>query len=251
MSIISVIQYKPRLASCAADISDNLRKASSLIYQAGELGSEIIVLPELCFSGYAHVDSSVVNTLCEPCDGPTFNKMSRFAQELSCYIAYGFMERRDDSLYNAANLIDPNGDLVSTYQKRNLWANDFLWASVGEEEPGIIKTPHGKVSLLICRDIRSKSPPHLGNNPIFSTSKPDIVLACANWGKSGFPPNNWMDFCKRNDCTLAIANNYGVEDNSGYTLDFGCGGSSIISKDWQVHRNGLRFNENCVVTTRI
>jgi predicted amidohydrolase len=248
MSIISVIQYKPRLASCAADISDNIRKAIPLIHSAGELGSEIVVLPELCFTGYAHIDLNSASLLCELRNGSTYQKMAKLSQDLSCYIAYGFMERHNSKLYNSANLIGPNGDLLTTYRKRNLWANDFLWANPGANEPEILSTTHGGISLLICRDLRSKSPPHQGNEPIFHQKKPDVVLACANWGKSGFPPTNWMDFCKRNECMLAVANNYGIEENQGYVLDFGCGGSSIIDKNWKVKSSGLIFNKNCVVT---
>ena len=125
----------------------------------------------------------------------------------------------------------------------------------------MVKTPFGQTSLVVCRDLRDKIPSNIprperiasGGPAMFDGQALDMVAACVNWGKGGFPPTSWMDFAADNRCTLVIANRWGVErvEEIGFEQDFGHGGSAIIQPDWTVHTGGLKFGEDCVVTAAL
>lgn len=258
MPVISAIQYKPRLARCKADVSDNFRRCQEHLHFAGRIGSQLIVLPELCFTGYSFLNKEEVAEIAEPLEGPTFRSMRGVALELKSYVSWGFIEAAaDGQFFNSASVVDPFGKLILTYRKINLWGNDFLWATSGAAVPPIVKTDLGYMSVVICRDIRDKYPLNIprtaSKDPsIFKDRHVDLVAAPTNWGKGGFPSNSWMNFAADNQCTLVVANRWGEETNTSpkhgqFTQDFGHGGSAVIDKNWSVHTNGLKFNQDCVV----
>lgn len=255
MNIISTIQYKPRLATCRADVSDNVRRAEFLLNAAFDAGSSIVALPELAFTGYTFLSKDQALSCAEPVDGPTYSRMARLANDFDCYIAYGYVESDGDKLHNSCNIIDPSGKIALSYRKINLWGNDFLWATPGKLPPVVLNTPLGKLSAVICRDIRVKVPSAINRvasaKPFFTDSKPDILILCSNWGRGGFPPVPWMEYSLNHQATLVVANRYGVEENGGFSNDFGSGGSIIIEPNWKVHTNGLQFNADCVITAGV
>lgn len=255
MLIISAVQFSPKFARGPADVNDNFKKCEPLIHDAWKMGSQLVVFPELFLTGYSFKSTSEAAMVAEKYDGLTFRHMRMVAVELSAYVVYGYVEADSLGLYNSASIIDPQGNVACRYRKVNLWGNDFLWAKPGSDTPKIINTEFGTLSTVICRDIRAKIP---GNIPRTASSKlffedehPEIIAACANWGKGGFPSTTWMDFATNHGCTLVVANRYGIEVNDDFEQDFGCGGSIIIEKDWNLHTNGLKFNKDCVVTANL
>lgn len=250
MITVSCIQFAPDMASSASDVRKNMSKAEKLIEDAIELGSKFIVLPELCFTGYtflSQVDAALVS---ETSDGQTYDFIASFAVKGNCYISYGYVESDEDGvLYNSVNLVSPDGIIVSTFRKINLWGNDFLWARAGGESSKVIETPLGKTAVIICRDLRDKTPSYSDVKDIMG--EVDFVMASVNWGRGGFPANTWVDFCQKNKCTLAVANRYGLEQNEGMENDFGTGGSVIITPSMDFFVDGLAFNSDCVVSADV
>jgi predicted amidohydrolase len=255
MLIISAVQFRPMLAKGPADVRSNFIEIQPLIHEAWKTGSQLIVFPELCLTGYSFLDGEEAANVAERWDGPTFRNMRDAAVELEAYLAYGYLESDGSRLYNSATMIDPTGKVVCRYRKVNLWGNDFLWATPGSEIPPIVQTDFGTISTVICRDIRAKIPSNIprvaSSVPFFAEEKPQFIAACTNWGKGGFPSTTWMDFATNNQCTLILANRYGVESNGAFSNDFGHGGSLIIEPNWKVHTKGLKFGENCVVSAAL
>jgi predicted amidohydrolase len=261
--IISAIQFCPRFARCRADITDNFRRCEGLIDLAGKVGSQLIVFPELCMTGYSFLSRDEAELVAEPQNGATFQLMRGMALDLKSYIAWGYIESAGGRLFNSAAVMDPSGNLILNVHKKNLFSSDFHWATSGEalEEgpPPIVKTELGWMSVVICRDIRNKYPTNIprvaAEVPMFKDRRVDIVAAPANWGKGGFPASTWMEFTAENKCTLVVANRWGSEVNQGvhgnYEQDFSQGGSAIITRDWQVHIEGLLFSSDCVVSSNI
>lgn len=259
MEILSAVQFSPRLARGPADVSDNFRRLEPYVRQAAELGTSFLVLPELCLTGYSFMNPDEAAAVAEPHDGPTFRKMAGVARALSSYVTWGYVESDGHSLYNSASMVDPDGKLVTGYRKVNLWGNDFLWARPGGKSAPVVKTRFGNTSLVICRDLRDKIPDNIpriaaSGPPLFDGQAMDLVAACVNWGKGGFPSTSWMEFVANNKCTLVVCNRWGTEERDDvgrYELEFGHGGSCIVQPDWTVHTGGLRFSENCVVTAAL
>ena len=252
MNIFSAIQYRPRLAKCAADVRDNFRRCAGLVDRAAALGSNLMVFPELAFTGYSFLSIEEAAMAAEPWDGQTFKSMKSVAFELGCYVAWGYVETDGVKLYNSATVVAPSGETVCKYRKVNLFGNDFLWAEPGMFAPQVAQTEFGTLSVIICRDVKAKIPDNIprtaSSAPFFPHDKPDVVAACTNWGKGGFPSTSWMDFVANNGCTMVVANRYGIEDNGSFQFDFGQGGSAVIGPDWKVCTSGLEFGRDCVVT---
>lgn len=254
MNILSAVQFRPRLAACAADVQDNFRKCEGLIHRAAVMGSSLVVFPELALTGYSFLNREEACRVCERRDGPTYRAMAGVASDLKAYVAWGYVEADSDgTLYNSASLVAPDGRIVSRSRKMNLWGNDFLWATPGRDLPAVAETEMGSISVAVCRDLRDKVPqnvPRVASRDagIFGGRPVDVVAACTAWGKGGFPSTTWMDFAANNSCTLVISNRWGEERNGSFVQDFGHGGSAIVSNDWTVHTGGLEFGEDCVVS---
>jgi predicted amidohydrolase len=259
MNIISAVQFKPRMASCAADVADNFRRCEGLVHDAWRVGSSLVVFPELFLTGYSFMSGLEAQAVAEAWDGRTFKSMRGVAMETGAYVAWGYVEGSGPHLHNSATVVAPNGMVVCRYRKINLWGNDFLWATPGKEPPRVADTELGKLSVVVCRDIRDEIPGNIPRTasgdddpPMFQRDSPDLVAACTNWGKGGFPSATWMKFVADNACVMALANRWGVEEReSGFRQDFGQGGSVVIEPDWTVHTSGLKFNADCVVTAAV
>ena len=257
MVILSVVQFMPRLATSLADVGDNYRQCEPLIHQAASLGSQFIAFPELCFTGYNFLTKEEASRICEKQDGPTFRLMRGVALELKAYVSWGYIESDGTNLYNAATLVGPDGRILTSYRKVNLFDQDFCWATPGLTSAPVIDTDFGRTSIIICRDLRDKIPsniPRIATKsvPMWTGEKIDLVAASVNWGGEGFISNTWMDFVANNNCTLLLADRWGKEKYEGvhgtFESSFGHGRSCIITKDWRIHKDGLRFDSNCVVT---
>ena len=261
LQILSAVQFRPRLARCRADVMDNFRRLEPLARQAGALGTSFLVLPELCLTGYSFMSRDEAAEVAELSDGPTFHKMRGLALALSSYVSWGYVESDpvDGSMYNSATMLTPDGKVATSCRKVNLWGNDFLWARPGREAASVVETEFGKTGLVVCRDLRDKIPSNLkslertasGGPALFGGQPVDLVAACVNWGKGGFPSTSWMDFSLDNRCTLVVANRWGAEQNGSFEQDFGHGGSAIVQPDWKVHTGGLVFGQDCVITAAL
>jgi predicted amidohydrolase len=238
------------------DHPGNIRKAMLLASKAAKDGAKLIVLPELCTTGYSFMSAESARHYAETlsdfdpskripdsgaCSCPSMYVMHRVAASFDTYVAWGLVEADPGTghLYNAQVLMAPDGSWES-YRKVNLWGNDFLWAKPGRANPPVVPTPHGKIGLLVCRDVRDKSDKL---DSFYEKGDADIVAFSANWGKGGFPAVHWMEFASDNATTLVVANRYGIEDNN----DFGLGGICIIRPDGTVNCDGLLWGANCIV----
>jgi predicted amidohydrolase len=249
---VAAVQMQPVLK----DHLGNIRKAMLLASKAAMGGAKLVVLPELCTTGYSFMNALEARDYAEvltdfspdkvipesgPCTCPSMFVMHRLARQSGAHIVWGLVEQDpgSDSLYNSQVIMAPNGAWES-YRKVNLWGNDFLWAKPGRANPPVIHTPFGKVGLLVCRDVRDKSDKL---DSFYESGDADVVAFSANWGKGGFPAVHWMDFAKDNKVTLIVANRYGLEANN----DFGLGGSCIISPNGVVSCVGLQWGADCIV----
>jgi len=236
---IAVVQFAPKYREKVK----NLEALTALCHQASAGGAKIVVLPELCTTGYTYMSAKEALPDAEVLglESPTLSTMLEIAQATRMVIIWGMIELDEGSgkLYNSQVLMKPNGKFES-YKKLNFFGNDYLWGTPGTATPPIVSVGAKKVGLLICRDVRDKS--H-DLETIYSKGDAQIVCLSANWGAGAFPANSWMDFAKNNDCYLAVSNRYGKEAN----LDFGHGGVGIISPDGVVQCEGLAWDQDCVV----
>lgn len=112
-------------------------------------GADLIVAPELMSAGY---DLDEIDRrgqeVAEPLDGPTSRLASTLAAELEATIVVGILEQADDSLYDTAAVVTPDGT-VAGYRKSHLYPPESTRFAAGDELL-TLPTPVGRLGLMIC-----------------------------------------------------------------------------------------------------
>lgn len=246
---VAAVQFRPEFK----DRKGNIKRLALLVQEAAAAGSKLIVLPELCTTGYsfmgaedAHPFAETLQYPAENSDSSSFTVFRALSRRLGVHIVWGVMERSlaTGKLFNSQVIVCPDGTFES-YSKVNFFANDFLWATPGRANPPVLRIDDNertrKVGLLICRDVRDKKDSNWSS--FYEAGDADVVCLSANWGDGGFPATAWMDFASDNKVTLVVSNRYGQEVNN----NFGEGGVCLISPTGAVMCQGLVWSQDCIV----
>lgn len=187
--------------------------------------ADLYILPELFTSGYNFIDRSEVETAAEQIDGPTFHSLLNFAQESSCYVAYGFAEQADH-IYNSAALLGPDG-LVGLYRKVHLFDRENLFFEPGNLGFPVFELPFGKIGLMICFDwIYPEAARTLALHGAQLIAHPsNLVLS--------YCPDAMITRCLENRVFAATADRVGTENRGLINLQF-IGSSEIVSPQGRV-----------------
>ncbi|KAF8443500.1 carbon-nitrogen hydrolase [Terfezia claveryi] len=156
---IACLQFNPQLGN----IAHNLKRAEAIIARAAPMDLDLLVLPEMAFSGYNFRSLQEISFHLEPtAAGPSTVWARSVARRLRCFVCVGYPECTATSpnppmgiqRYNSCVLVNPQGNVVSNYRKHFLFSTDERWAEEGKEGffagevPGI-----GTVAMGICMDL--------------------------------------------------------------------------------------------------
>lgn len=169
--ILAVIQYKPPKGQTQIARQELL----PMIEEACQ-NADIVVCPEMAFSGYVFESAAEILPHTETQNGATFQALSQLASQYKSWIVCGFAEEAEDGLlYNAAWVVASDGRLAGCYRKILLYDEDFRWSESGWERM-IFDTEFGTLAPAICMDLND-------NNLIYWLwqSQPDIIAFCSNW----------------------------------------------------------------------
>jgi N-carbamoylputrescine amidase len=145
---VACCQLAPRVGEKAF----NLAKSADFIARAAGQGAQIIVLPELCSSGYMFESRAEALALADVyVDGDTTTLWAGLARDLGVYIVGGFAERSGATLYNAAAVIGPAGR-VGLFRKVHLWGDENLYFAPGDLGFPVFATEYGTLGVAICYD---------------------------------------------------------------------------------------------------
>lgn len=146
---IACLQFEPRIGNKKY----NINKSLELINNAVSEGAKLIVLPELCNTGYVFKDREEAFDLSEVIpEGETTVAWENVAKTHGVYLVAGICEREDNQLYNSAIVIGPNGH-IGTFRKIHLWNQEKHIFEPGNNGVPVFDTPLGKIGVLICYDI--------------------------------------------------------------------------------------------------
>lgn len=156
------------------------------VYRALEpvKSAELVVLPEMCLSGYLFDSLSDIDPFLESPhsdQGPTLALCRDIAGRYDAYVVAGFAQRGDDAkeperppvdmrrntddpkaaphrarvhgkAYNSAMLVAPDGSLIKVFRKHFLYEGETPWC---DEGPGFeyVDTPLGRICVAICMDM--------------------------------------------------------------------------------------------------
>jgi len=216
MIYVSTIQFK-------ADYGNPVKNRDALVKiceKAVEDNSSVLVLPELCITGYIWPDREIIYSLAEPSKGESFHIFSEFCKNNGCYMAYGFAERDTSTglLFNSQNFINPAGDLLATYRKVHLFELDYFWAAPGKSGFMTIDTSLGRFGLGICMDLN-----YDGFINFHKEMNTDWLLFSTNWLEQGINVHDyWLSRFNGFKGSAFMSNTYGFE----YNIEF-CGQSSV------------------------
>jgi predicted amidohydrolase len=142
-----------QLAPVVGDLAGNSQRAQAAIEQALEAHAQVIVLPELCTSGYMFESQEEAAALAIGRDHPILAAWAEAASRSGAIIAGGFCERGGDGLiYNSAAVF-PGGQTPAFYRKLHLWDREKLWFTAGSEFPPVIDSDVGRLGVIICYDL--------------------------------------------------------------------------------------------------
>jgi predicted amidohydrolase len=127
----------------------NLRRAEDRIASAASAGAEVVLLPECLDLGWTHPSARTRATAIP--EGDVCQRLTAAARRHRVFVCAGLVERAGPTPFNAAVLIDPDGQVLLHHRK--IHELDFareLYAT--GDRLGVAETPWGRVGLMICAD---------------------------------------------------------------------------------------------------
>ena len=150
---VAMAQMNPTVG----DIAGNARRISSLIAQARDAGAQLVVLPELCLTGYPPEDLLLKTHFLEAADAA----LQELATGVHGIVALvGFPDRAED-VFNAAAIL-AEGEVAAVYHKMNLpnygVFDERRYFQAGAR-PGLFELNGIRIGVTICEDIWEPGPP--------------------------------------------------------------------------------------------
>lgn len=212
---IGFVQFKPVFGDVQANI-DRLNKLLS------HVTADLLVLPELCLSGYQFRDRDELSGYAEPVPGgKSVEAFAEMAELIGGVIVAGVPEMADDKTYNTGVMVGKNG-LVAAYRKIHLFDREKEIFNAGSEGFAVHDVGGVNIGMMICFDW------------IFPESTRTLALLGADI--IAHPTNLVLSYCQSvtpgyatvNRVFIITANRTGTESRvEGETLAF-TGRSQIV-----------------------
>ena len=152
--------------NCATpDVNENLETSLRLAHQAAGEGAKLICTPEY-FSGLETKDGLFFPAAFKEKNHPVIPAFIEAAKKLDVWFLLGSLgvTTEDGRIRNRSYVINPNGDIVSTYDKIHMFDVNLNGGSYRESAtiaPGdravVADLPWGGLGLSICYDLRFAS----------------------------------------------------------------------------------------------
>jgi predicted amidohydrolase len=145
---IACAQLGPAIGQVAA----NRERATEAIDSAAAQGARLVVLPELCITGYCFADADEARGCAEPLDGPTVRGWCEQAARHDLVVVGGICELDPHgALRNSAVIVDASG-VRAAYRKSHLWDREPAIFRRGDEPAPVVDTAAGRIGVAVCYD---------------------------------------------------------------------------------------------------
>ena len=155
------------------------QRLARLEEEAQNTDADLLLCPELFLSGYAVPDQFAA--LAEPASGPSAKRVARIAHATGTAIAYGFAEAAEDQLFNAMQVIAPDGTTLARHRKSVLPPGFEPRCFTPGTGNATFTYQSLRIALLICYEIEF---PEAARNAALNGA--DLILAPtalgAQWG---------------------------------------------------------------------
>ncbi|MDT3738460.1 MAG: nitrilase-related carbon-nitrogen hydrolase [Candidatus Kapabacteria bacterium] len=212
---ISVIQFKPQFG----DLDANSKK---IISYCQSIDSQLLLFPELSFSGYDFRDRNEAFSMSEEFGKGTTKILQEISSDLNKIICTGFAEKVSGKLYNSAALIFPDKKYSTTYHKVHLFYRERFVFDESEKGFFVVNYPDFDVNIgpMICYDWRFPEA-----SRTLALKGADIILCPSNLVTTVWhiaTPARALE----NKVYVAVANRTGIENRNNSELKFN--GGSVI-----------------------
>jgi len=218
---IACIQMEPHVG----DQEGNLARSLEWIGRAAAQDADLVVLPELCNSGYVFETRQEACAVSEEIpNGRTTQAWMKAAARHDLVVVAGITEREGEDLYNAAVIVGPR-DYLGRYRKNHLWAAENLFFEPGNLGMPVFQIRAGRIACAICYDIW-----FLETFRLAALQGADLLCVATNWVPMPQQPSNLpvmanilaMGGAPSNSMFVAAADRVGVERGQPFL------GSSLI-----------------------
>jgi len=206
---LATIQFTPQFG----EKEKNLSRIQAL---TEGIEADIIVLPELCTSGYFFLSREEAAAVAEPADGLSGKFFQRLARRHNALVFAGFAERHQDRLYNACIVALPGKTDPLIYRKTHLFYKEQLCFDPGDTGFFVVEdqTRDLRVGPMICYDWRFPEAAR-----ILTLLGADLIVCPSNLVTDAWRlvmPARAIE----NKVYLAVANRAGTETREGEELLF-------------------------------
>lgn len=142
---IAIYQFSPKFG----EKKKNLTTIENAVQKTD---ADIIVLPELCTTGYQFNSVKEVAELSETVpQGHTVQKMIHISKRQKAYIVAGIAEKDGEDIFNSSILTGPDG-YIGRYRKVHLFCEEEKWFEPGNEGFKVWDIGEVKLGMMICFD---------------------------------------------------------------------------------------------------
>lgn len=213
------------------DVDDPVASAAharAALRAAVEAGAGIVVLPELCHSGYVFSSAEQARAAAAPADGELLDGWAQEAARGDAVVVGGFCELgADGRVFNSAAVVDRDG-VIAVYRKLHLWNDEASWFVPGEQPAPVVATRHGRLGIGVCYDIEF---PELTRG--LALAGAELIVLPTNWPREASAPGSgpMLQLLARttaylNRVFVAVCDRGGDERGLGFQ-----GGSAIAAPD--------------------
>ncbi len=212
--------------------AENLKKIVKVLKQAVV---DILVLPELCTTGYLYESKAEALAYAEAIPGgPTTNSLIEIAKTYSCAIVAGVAEEENGELFNSVVVVDRNG-YVGKYRKIHLTRYEKKFFSRGHERP-VFNVAGIRLGVQVCYDLWF---PEMSRELVLQGA--DLLCVLANFGAATTQEIARVRALE-NRTALVLCNRIGFEQEADMDAEF-IGKSLIVNPDGQMLAEGEEQKE--------
>lgn len=212
---VGYLQYRPLFGR----VQHNLK---TVIKALAGVSADLIVLPELAFTGYYFKDREEVMALAEdPTDSATIDALTAVCRDRDMHIVSGFTERRQDKVFNSAVLIGPQG-LRHVYRKLHLFNEEKHCFDPGDTPLSVQSVRDARIGMMVCFDWAF---PEVTR--ILALQGADIICHPSNL-VLGFCQEAMLTRCLENRVFAITTNRFGADKRPQGALRF-TGRSQIVA----------------------
>ena len=195
-------------AGVPGDPGANLATVRRFAREAAAGGARLLVCPEAFVTGY-NIGPERVAQLAEPADGEAVRALAAVAAEAGLAVVCGYCERDGEAVYNAAVLVDRDGEVLLHYRKTHLFGElDRAAFAPGDRAPAVAELDGVGVGLLVCYDVEFPEPVRrLALEGAQLVAVPTSLMAPSHWIAELLVPARAAE----NQVFVAYANRVGAE----------------------------------------